>query len=38
MLILLESVTEIDLESFFNTVILNWRDFRVVLFSGWFCL
>ena len=42
MLILLESATENSCREFFEcyegSLILDRRDFRVVLFSGWFCL
>ena len=42
MLILLESATENSCREFFEyydgSLILYWRDFRVVLFSGWSCL
>ena len=39
MLILLESATENSCRDFFEyyegSLILDWRDFRLVLFSGW---
>ena len=42
MLILLESATENSCREFFEyyegSLILYWSDFRVVLFSGWYCL
>ena len=42
MLILLESATDNIFREFFeyheDSLILDWRDFSVVLFSGWFCL
>ena len=42
MLILLESASENSCREFFDyyegSLILDWRGFRVVLFSGWFSL
>ena len=42
MLILLESATENSCREFFEyyegSLILDWRDYRLVLFSGWSCL
>ena len=39
---LLESTTENSCREFFEyyegSLILDWRDFRLVLFSGWPCL